>query len=72
MSDVVESKINKIGNSLWVLIPKEVVREKKIEEGQTIKIAILDKERDKTINETFGMFKGAKGFKRIDRLERKL
>ncbi len=69
---VVESKTTKIGNSLWVLIPKEVVEERKIEEGQLIKIAILDKERNKTINETFGIFKGAAGFKRIDHLERKL
>ncbi|MFH1774873.1 MAG: hypothetical protein ABH874_07955 [Methanobacteriota archaeon] len=72
MSDVVESKTTKIGNSLWVLIPKEVVAERKIEEGQLIKIAILDKERNKTVNETFGMFRGAKGFKRIDHLERGL
>jgi antitoxin component of MazEF toxin-antitoxin module len=72
MSDVVESKTTKIGNSLWVLIPKEVVEERKIEEGQLIKIAILDKERNKTVNETFGMFRGAKGFKRIDHLERRL
>lgn len=72
MADIVESKTTRIGNSLWLLIPKEVAKEKKIEAGQRIKIAILDKERDRTISETFGMFKGAKGFKRVDHLERKL
>lgn len=72
MAEIVESKTTKIGNSLWVLIPHEVAEEKGIGEGQPIRIAILDKEREKTVDETFGMFKGSKSFKRTDHLERKL
>ncbi|MBI4363154.1 MAG: hypothetical protein HY558_08285 [Euryarchaeota archaeon] len=72
MAGVIESKTTKIGNSLWVLIPREVVEERGIGEGQPIRIAILDKEREKVIEETFGMFRGSRGFRRRDHLDRKL
>jgi len=72
MSDIVETRIKKIGNSLWALIPKDTVRSKKLKEGQEIKISILAPDRRKAIEESFGMFKGAKPFKREDRGDREL
>ncbi|MEE8358886.1 MAG: hypothetical protein V3R82_05705 [Candidatus Hydrothermarchaeales archaeon] len=72
MSEVIKSKTTKIGNSIWVLVPKDVVKEKGIEPGSPIKISIIDEEKDKTVEKTFGIFKGTRGFTRRDRLERGL
>ncbi len=63
---IVVSRAKKIGNSLWVLIPKEVAEERKIKEGQTVRISLLAKEREQLIKETFGIAKGSKGYDRRD------
>lgn len=70
MSDIVETRIKKIGNSLWALIPRDTVRSKKLKEGQKIRISIIAPDRQKAIEEAFGMFKGAKPFKREDHGDR--
>ncbi|HHF09561.1 MAG: hypothetical protein J7L10_04300 [Methanomicrobia archaeon] len=70
MSDIIETKITKIGNSLWALIPKEAVRKKKLKEGQQIKISIINSDRQRALKETFGLFKGGKEFKREDHGDR--
>ncbi|MDY6966478.1 MAG: hypothetical protein SVM80_11020 [Halobacteriota archaeon] len=72
MSDIIESKITRIGNSLWALIPREVVKSKKLKEGQKIKISIINPGRQKALEDVFGLFKGAEGFERIDRGDREL
>ena len=64
-----------IGKSLGVLITVEIIREKKIKEGQEIEISIFkrDPERLKRIMKAFGSAKGASRFKRDcddDRVER--
>lgn len=72
MSDIVETKITKIGNSLWALIPKDTVNAKKLEEGQRIKISIMHSNRKKTLESVFGVFKGASGFERTDHGDREI
>lgn len=70
MSDIIKSKVSQIGNSLWVLIPKDIVKRKKIKSGQEIEFSILDKGRIKAVKDTFGIAKGSKGFRRLDHLDR--
>lgn len=59
-----EAKVRKVGNSLGVLIPKEMA--KAIREGQKVKVGIYptDRERLKAIRESFGMARGAPPFVR--------
>ncbi|MCS4542487.1 MAG: hypothetical protein HY929_09310 [Euryarchaeota archaeon] len=70
MSEVFESKTLKIGNSIGVLIPKELVEKEKITIGEPIKLAIVSREKLKAIERTFGSAKGKKGFIRLDNLNR--
>jgi len=42
--DVFESKVRHVGTSFGVLIPKEVLKEEKIKENQTVKVAIIKKD----------------------------
>ncbi|HEC56532.1 MAG TPA: hypothetical protein ENI32_01405 [Candidatus Syntrophoarchaeum butanivorans] len=72
MSGIIETRIKKIGNSFWALIPKDVVDERGLKEGQEIKLSIISSDRDRALNEVFGIFKGAKGFEREDHGERVL
>ncbi|RMF90440.1 MAG: hypothetical protein D6733_03900 [Methanobacteriota archaeon] len=72
MSEVIKSKTAKIGNSVWVLVPKDVVKEKGIEPGTPIRISIIDDDLEKAAERSFGIFKGSRGFTRKDRLEREL
>lgn len=70
MSDIIKSKVSKIGNSLWVLIPRDIVMEKKIKPGQEIEFSILNKERVRAVKNTFGIARGSKGFRRLEHLDR--
>jgi len=53
-----------IGGSLMVTIPKEIVREKSIQEGELVEIDIEKPKRD-----FFGVLKGIGSFKEKDRME---
>ncbi len=67
-----KAKVRNVGTSLGILIPIEVVKEKKIKEGQNIEVSILRKDL-KLIRKSFGIAKNAKfefGRDREDRLER--
>ncbi len=58
--EVFEAKIRKVGNSLGILIPKEMA--KGIRTGQKVKVGIYptDKERLKAIRESFGIARDVK------------
>jgi len=60
--EVFEGKIRRVGTSLGVLIPKEVVAIDKIKEDETVKVAILKKDIS-LIDKMFGSVK-ARPFKR--------
>ncbi|MBI4168047.1 MAG: AbrB/MazE/SpoVT family DNA-binding domain-containing protein [Candidatus Aenigmarchaeota archaeon] len=66
----IEVKTKKWGNSIGLLIPKDVVRKEKIRENQRLDIIILPK--TKTLEKTFGMLKGWKinTQKALDELDR--
>ena len=52
----VETKTKKWGSSLGIIIPKEIVRKERIQEGQEIKIDILSKKKT-TGADIFGKLK---------------
>ena len=72
MPELFKAKVRKVGTSLGVLIPKEVIEEEKIKEGQEIQLSTLKQKNLEEIFKLFGTAKGAKPFvrDRIDRLER--
>ena len=47
MTTIIETKIKKIGNSFWALIPKDIIDEKSLKEDQEIKLSIIIPDRDK-------------------------
>ena len=54
----VEAKVKKWGNSLGLIIPKDIVRAEDLNTGDTVKIEILKEKRV----DGFGIFKGAPSF----------
>ena len=72
MSDLFKAKVRKVGTSLGVLIPKEVIEEEKIKEGQEIELNLMKKRKLEEIEKMFGIAKGAKPFERdrTDRMDR--
>jgi antitoxin component of MazEF toxin-antitoxin module len=62
-------KVRRIGTSLGVLIPKKLIKNKRIKVGEEIEIALLKKRKD-LITKFFGIAKGARPFRResIDRV----
>lgn len=67
---IIETKVRRIGSSLGVLFPIEIIREKGIKEGEKISV-IIPKKNLKLLEKSFGMAEGAKPFVR-DRTDRKL
>lgn len=57
-----EVKVKEWGNSLGVIIPREIAKHVDIHKGETIKIDII---KSKRIN-GFGMWKGARKFEEED------
>ena len=76
MSELFKAKVRRVGTSLGLLIPKEVVEQEKIKEVQEIELSILKQRKleevEEMIEKMFGIAKGSKSFERdrIDRLER--
>ena len=64
MARLFKVKVRKVGTSLGVLIPKELVSEEKLREGEEIEIGILKENRLKLLEKAFGAAKGAKPFER--------
>ena len=57
-----ETKVKKWGNSLGLVIPKEITKLEDLSEGDTVKVEIL---KDKRVD-AFGLFKGAPRFSKED------
>ena len=62
MADV-ENKLQRWGNSFGIIIPLEVVRRKKMREGEKIKAFIVKKSN--VLRETFGSHKFSKPVPRL-------
>ena len=63
MSNIVEAKVRRIGTSLGILLPIEIIRKENIKEDENVEIVIL-KRNIKLLEEAFGSAKKAKRFKR--------
>jgi len=72
MPGVFKTKVRKVGTSLGVLIPKELVGRQKIREGEEVEIGLLKQRLLEEVLKLIGTSKGTKPFKRerIDRLDR--
>lgn len=66
------AKVIRIGKSLGVLIPKDVVDAEKIREGEEIEVSLLKKRNLNKLLKLFGSAKGTVPFERDreDRLDR--
>ncbi|MBS3062353.1 MAG: hypothetical protein J4203_00640 [Candidatus Diapherotrites archaeon] len=64
MSQMFKAKIRRVGTSLGLLIPKDVVVEEDIQEGEQVDVGLLKAKRLESINKLFGIAKGARSFKR--------
>ena len=69
METTFKVKVRRIGSSLGVLIPKQMIEKKKIKEGEEIEISLLKRRKD-LITKAFGIAKGAAPFIRenVDRV----
>jgi antitoxin component of MazEF toxin-antitoxin module len=63
MGDMFKVKVRKIGTSLGVLLPKRMLEEQGIKEGEEVEIGILKKDKE-LLDKVFGITKGSKPFKR--------
>lgn len=69
METIFKAKVRRIGTSLGVLIPKQLIEKKSVKEGEEIELALL-KKRKELIAKFFGMAKGAGHFHRNEILDR--
>ena len=69
MDQIFKTKIRRIGTSFGVLIPKKLMKQKKIKIGEEVEIALLKKKKLALIEKAFGIAKGAGPFERdnVDR-----
>lgn len=58
------ARTRKVGGSLMVTIPKEIVKEEGIREGEAIKIQV-----EKVRKDYFGILKGMRPFSKEDELD---
>ncbi len=54
---MIDVETKKWGNSLGVILPKEIAEKEHIKESDKVKLIIL-RESSKTLKETFGLLKG--------------
>lgn len=67
MSEVFEAKLRKIGNSLGIIIPSQILEELKYHKGDTIHLVIPPSKnikRNKILKNLAGIDKNKKQFKR--------
>ena len=69
MAELFKGKVRRVGTSLGVLIPADVVREEELKEGEEIELSILRRRNLDKLLRLMGTAKGAKPFVR-DRTDR--
>lgn len=72
MPELFRAKVRKVGTSLGILIPKEVIEKQKIKEGEEVEVGLLKQRKLEEVLRLIGTAKGAKPFERdrIDRVDR--
>ena len=67
MAEVFEAKLRRVGNSLGIIIPKEVIMATGYDDGDTIQVSIPSvnfEERNRLMRSIAGMYRGKGGFER--------
>ena len=67
MAEVFEAKLRRIGNSLGIIIPKEIIETAGLKEGDIIQVSIISshlENRGRILRSIAGTCKGAEPFKR--------
>ena len=70
MAEVFESKLRKVGNSVGIIIPNDILDELGYDQGDVIQVAIPPSDfesRNEIIHQMAGSAKGKKPFKREKR-----
>jgi antitoxin component of MazEF toxin-antitoxin module len=72
MPELFKAKVRKVGTSLGILIPKEVIEKQKIKEGEEVEVGLLKQRKLEEVLRLIGTAKGTKPFERdrIDRVDR--
>ncbi len=72
MPRMFKAKVRKVGTSLGVLIPKEIAKREKINEGAEVEVGLLKARRLDQVLKQFGTARDTKPFvrDREDRLDR--
>jgi len=72
MPELFKAKVRKVGTSLGILIPKEVIEKQKIKEGEEVEVGLLKQRKLEEVLRSIGTAKGTKPFERdrIDRVDR--
>lgn len=65
MGSVVEVRVVQVGNSLGVIFPRWLVREKNLKKGRRVSVSVLTA-KPQGIKSLLGMARGAKPFVRED------
>ena len=61
--EFIDVKVRKVGNSLGIILPRNVVEMEGIHNGETVRIAVL-KKRTHNFEELLGLTAGAPSFER--------
>jgi len=69
MSSVFEGRVRRLGNSLAVIIPKEILKETGLKEGDMLKLSLLIsvQKRKEAFRKMAGIDKGSTRFERDNR-----
>ena len=72
MTEIFKTRVRRVGSSLGVLIPKDVIEHNRIKEGEEIEMSLMKKRRIDDVLKLIGSAKGAKPFERdrTDRVDR--
>ena len=69
MPEIFKTKVRRVGTSLGVLIPKELVKKQKIKDGEEVEIGLLKRRKLEEVLKLIGTAKATKPFER-DRIGR--
>ena len=67
MAEVFEAKLRRVGNSLGIIIPKEVIMAAGYDDGDIFQVSIPSEnfeERNRLMRSIAGMYRGKGGFER--------
>jgi antitoxin component of MazEF toxin-antitoxin module len=72
MPELFKAKVRKVGTSLGVLIPKELIKRENIKDGEEVEVSLLKQRKLEEVLKLIGTAKDTKPFERdrADRVDR--